>query len=119
MTKAVRRIGKEIEQISFQKETNKPLFQWTFDVILSPIPNAFCLPGGKIIVYSGLFDHLRNENELAAVLFHEAAHGIARHGAEKISFSLLLYGLIAFFFPDAGQLSDLVGSIKLRSFYCE
>ncbi|KAF1780689.1 Peptidase M48 [Phytophthora cactorum] len=62
----------------------------------------------KVFVHSGLFKVLRNEDALAAVMFHEAAHGLARHGAEKISFSLLVYGLLALIFPDYGQISDLM-----------
>uniref|UniRef100_K3W615 Peptidase M48 domain-containing protein n=1 Tax=Globisporangium ultimum (strain ATCC 200006 / CBS 805.95 / DAOM BR144) TaxID=431595 RepID=K3W615_GLOUD len=87
--------------------------KWQFHVIESPEPNAFCLPGGKVFVNSGLFKVLRNEDSLAAVLFHEAAHGIARHGAEKVSFSLLIYGLLALIFPDYGQLSDLLVKVAV------
>uniref|UniRef100_A0AAV1U563 Peptidase M48 domain-containing protein n=1 Tax=Peronospora matthiolae TaxID=2874970 RepID=A0AAV1U563_9STRA len=103
MSRAVARVGRKIVQ-----ETNVPFMKWTFHVIAATEPNAFCLPGGKVFVHSGLFKILRNEDALAAVLFHEAAHGVARHGAEKISFSLLVYGLLALLFPDFGQISDLL-----------
>ncbi|KAL3658008.1 hypothetical protein V7S43_017051 [Phytophthora oleae] len=103
MSRAVTRVGREIAQ-----ETDAPFMKWTFHVIEAKEPNAFCLPGGKVFVHSGLFKVLRNEDALAAVMFHEAAHGLARHGAEKISFSLLVYGLLALIFPDYGQISDLM-----------
>ena len=73
MSLAVVRVGRKIVQTA-----HNPDMKWTFNVIDSPVPNAFCLPGGKVFVFSGLFQHLRNEDTLAAVLFHEAAHGIAR-----------------------------------------
>ncbi|TMW68215.1 hypothetical protein Poli38472_007887 [Pythium oligandrum] len=103
MSRAVSRIGHKIAE-----QSDNPHMKWQFHVIESHEPNAFCLPGGKVFVNTGLFKILHNEDALAAVLFHEAAHGLARHGAEKISFSLLVYGLLAFFLPDYGQFSDLL-----------
>ena len=73
MSRAVARVGRKIVE-----ETHVPFRQWTFHVIDAKEPNAFCLPGGKVFVHSGLFKVLRNEDALAAVMFHEAAHGIAR-----------------------------------------
>ena len=76
----VRNVGSRIARAA-----NQPNYQWEFHVIKSPQVNAFCLPGGKIFVYTGLFRVVNNENELAIVLGHEVAHAIARHGAERIS----------------------------------
>ncbi|KAL4168082.1 hypothetical protein KRP22_011486 [Phytophthora ramorum] len=103
MSRAVTRVGRKIAQ-----ESEAPFMKWKFHVIEAKEPNAFCLPGGKVFVHSGLFKVLSSEDALAAVMFHEAAHGLARHGAEKISFSLLVYGLLAVVFPDYGQISDLM-----------
>lgn len=103
MSLAVSRVGRKIERLA-----ENPDMRWKFHVVDSDVPNAFCLPGGKVFVHTGLFKILKNEDSLAAVMFHEAAHGIARHGAEKISFSLLVYGLLALILPDYGQLSDLM-----------
>ncbi|KAJ0390339.1 hypothetical protein P43SY_010597 [Pythium insidiosum] len=103
MSKAVARVGAKIVET-----TDDPHMKWRFHVIDSAEPNAFCLPGGKVFVHTGLFKILANEDTLAAVMFHEAAHGVARHGAEKVSFSLLVYGLLAFLLPDYGRLGDLV-----------
>ncbi len=58
-------------------------FAWEYQVFSDPSPNAFCLPGGQVGVYDGLFQYVNNEAELAAVLGHEIAHAVARHGAER------------------------------------
>jgi predicted Zn-dependent protease len=61
-------------------------------VIESPEVNAWCLPGGKIVVYSGLLSVTRNESSLAVVLGHEIAHALARHGNERMSRAMLSSG---------------------------
>ncbi|HHD77972.1 MAG TPA: M48 family peptidase [Campylobacteraceae bacterium] len=76
----VQRVGKRIAQAAAQ-----PGYKWQFFVIDKDVPNAFCLPGGKVFVYSGLFRAVRNEDQLATVIGHEVAHAIARHGAERMS----------------------------------
>jgi predicted Zn-dependent protease len=73
MSRAVARVGRKIAE-----ETDAPFMKWKFHVIEAKEPNAFCLPGGKVFVHSGLFKVLRDEDALAAVMFHEAAHGLAR-----------------------------------------
>uniref|UniRef100_A0A7S3VQ66 Peptidase M48 domain-containing protein n=1 Tax=Dunaliella tertiolecta TaxID=3047 RepID=A0A7S3VQ66_DUNTE len=67
--------------------------QWEFAVISSPVPNAFVVPGGKVVVYTGLLELLGSEEELAAVLAHETGHVLARHHAERLS-SFNLWGII-------------------------
>ena len=52
---------------------------WEIIVIQRPDPNAMVVPGGKIVVHSGLLDIMRSDDEIAAVLGHEAAHVLARH----------------------------------------
>jgi len=59
-------------------------FDWQVSVIRSDQANAFCLPGGKIAVYTGILPHTQNEAGLAAVLGHEMAHAIARHGSQRL-----------------------------------
>ena len=78
---ALQRVAENITKYVDEKK-----YDWEFIVIDSPIANAFCLPGGKIAVYSGFFDVLKNDGELAAVIGHEIAHAIARHAGERISF---------------------------------
>ena len=64
-------------------------FEWEFTVLESDIKNAFCLPGGKVAVYSGIMDDMNNEAELAFVVGHEIGHAVARHGGERMSRSIL------------------------------
>jgi predicted Zn-dependent protease len=82
---AVKEVGERIARAA-----NQPDYDWEFYCVDKPdTVNAFCLPGGKIFVYSGLFKVARNRTELAVVVGHEAAHAIARHAAERMSVSLL------------------------------
>ena len=68
----------------------RPDFQWQFVVIDNPkTANAFALPGGKVAVYTGMFPVARTEGGLAAVMAHEVAHVLARHGGERLSQGLL------------------------------
>ncbi len=76
----VRKVGTKIARAAAQ-----PGYKWQFFVIDKDVPNAFCLPGGKVFVYSGLFRAVQNEDQLAVVIGHEVAHAIARHGAERMS----------------------------------
>ena len=60
-------------------------FSWEFNLVKSKEVNAFCMPGGKIVVYEGILPVTRDENSLAIVLGHEIAHAIAKHSAEQMS----------------------------------
>lgn len=76
----VQRVGRNIASVA-----NRPNYKWEFKVFKSYEANAFCLPGGKIAVYTGLFRFLDNEAELAAIMGHEVGHVIARHVGERMS----------------------------------
>ncbi|MCP3966315.1 MAG: M48 family metallopeptidase [Lentisphaerae bacterium] len=78
------RVGKNLATA-----VNMPKYKWEFKVFDSNTPNAFCLPGGKVGVYRGLFKYVDNDAELATVVGHEIAHAVARHGGERISQSML------------------------------
>jgi metalloendopeptidase OMA1, mitochondrial len=72
------------------KATNRADYKWDFIVIEDDsTANAFCLPGGKIGVYTGILQYTKDEKGLAAVIGHEVGHAIARHGAERMSTALL------------------------------
>src|SRR5207248_6465206 len=59
-------------------------FEWEFNVIDDDHVNAFCLPGGKVAVFSGLLAIVENDDQLATVIGHEVAHALAHHASERI-----------------------------------
>ena len=65
-------------------------FRWEFNLIEDKQINAWCMPGGKIVVYTGLFDIVKTEEELAVVMGHEIAHAVAKHGSERFTQGLLV-----------------------------
>ncbi len=83
MSAAVQRVGKAIQAVASGPST--AAYQWEFVVLASKDANAFCLPGGKVAVYEGLFAYAKNDAELAAVVGHEVGHAVARHGVERMS----------------------------------
>jgi len=84
-TDMVRRVGERIA-----KTADRPDYKWEFNLVEAPkTPNAFCLPGGKVVVYTGILPITRDETGLATVVGHEVAHALARHGAERMSTGLL------------------------------
>lgn len=64
-------------------------YKWEFNLVNNPEANAWCLPGGKIVVYSGILPLMSNDNELAVVVGHEIAHAVLKHGNERMSQQLL------------------------------
>lgn len=60
-------------------------FAWQFNLVQDKTVNAWCMPGGKVVVYTGLLPVTKDENGLAVVMGHEIAHAIARHGNERMS----------------------------------
>lgn len=93
ITTVVRRVADRISRAA--EAVDKPSFNWEVKVIDKDIPNAFCLPGGKIVVFTGLLPYVKNEAGLAAVIAHEVAHAVARHGAERLSQQLAMQGAIS------------------------
>jgi predicted Zn-dependent protease len=68
-------------------------YKWEFNLVDDPQVNAFCMPGGKIVVYSGILAYTKDETGLAVVLGHEVGHAIAHHANERMSQQLLVqYG---------------------------
>jgi len=64
-------------------------YKWEFNTVESKDINAWCMPGGKVVVYSGLLPVTQNESALAVVMGHEIAHSVAKHGNERMSQSLV------------------------------
>jgi metalloendopeptidase OMA1, mitochondrial len=77
----VQRVAKRIEAVAGR---DKPAFQWKVTLLRKNEANAYCLPGGKIVVYTGILPLTRNDAALATVLGHEVAHATAEHAAERI-----------------------------------
>ncbi len=81
----VQRVGQRIAAVA-----NLPGANWEFVVFDSPEANAFCLPGGKVGVFTGILPITKDEAGLATVIGHEVAHAVARHGGERMSQALAL-----------------------------
>jgi len=92
----VTRVGSKIQHAveSYMQQNNMSKeiknFKWEFNTINENIVNAWCMPGGKVVVYTGLLPVTQNETALAVVMGHEIAHAIARHGNERMSQGLLI-----------------------------
>jgi metalloendopeptidase OMA1, mitochondrial len=81
----LQRVGKRIAAVA---QADMPNAQWEFVVFDSKEANAFCLPGGKIGVYTGILPITKDDAGLATVLGHEVAHAVARHGGERMTRAL-------------------------------
>ena len=87
----VNRIGARISAAVTKYYTDKGLgnqlegYKWEYNLVDSKDVNAWCMPGGKIVVYTGLLPITQNEAALAVVMGHEVAHALARHGNERMS----------------------------------
>ncbi len=85
------RIQKAVETYFAQNNLSKELegYNWEFNLVESPEVNAWCMPGGKVVVYTGILPITKDETGLAVVMGHEIAHAVAQHGAERMSQGLL------------------------------
>lgn len=94
-TAQVKRVGSRIqhavEQYFRQNNNSQQLagYAWEFNLVESKDVNAWCMPGGKVVVYSGILPITKNDDGLAVVMGHEIAHAVANHGAERVSQGLL------------------------------
>src|SRR5690349_1957354 len=98
-TQMVQRIGRRLADAAtkFLKENNASDrvdgFNWEFNVVEDPQVNAWCMPGGKVVVYTGILPVTKDEASLAVVMGHEIAHAIARHGNERMSQGIAAQGV--------------------------
>lgn len=83
----LQRVGQRIAAVA---SSDLPNAQWEFVLFDSEEVNAFCLPGGKVGVYTGILPITQDENGLATVIGHEVAHAAAHHGAERMSEAMLM-----------------------------
>jgi predicted Zn-dependent protease len=65
-------------------------YEWEFNLVEDPNVNAWCMPGGKVVVYTGILPIAQNDAGLAVVMGHEIAHAFAKHGSERMSQALLV-----------------------------
>ena len=94
-TNEVKRIGRNIQNAvatyfarnSMSQELNG--FAWEFNLVENKEANAWCMPGGKVMVYSGILPLAQNESGLAVIMGHEIAHAVAKHSNERMSQALV------------------------------
>jgi len=95
-TKLVKSVGEKmsiaVEKFLLKEGQSKRIkgYTWEFNLVEDDLVNAWCMPGGKVVVYTGLLPVTENETGLAVVMGHEIAHAIARHGNERMSQQLLV-----------------------------
>ena len=95
-TQMVKRVGSRIQKAVEQYCTDKGMqnrlagYEWEFNLVEDPNVNAWCMPGGKVVVYTGLLPVAETEAGLAVVVGHEIAHAFARHGAERMTQGLIV-----------------------------
>lgn len=106
----IKKIGGQIRDVS-----NREKWPWEFKVIDdAKTMNAYALPGGKVAFYTGIFKPAQNEAGIAAVMGHEVAHAVARHGAQRVSQSLLVQAGLsaaALSVDDPKQREEIVGGL--------
>ncbi len=86
------RIARAVEAYMASKNLSSNLdgYKWEFNLVEDPSVNAWCMSGGKVVVYTGLLPLTQTEAGLATVMGHEIAHAVARHGSERMSNQMLL-----------------------------
>lgn len=94
-TATVKRVGEKIQGAVTQYMTDQGMsarlkgYAWEFNLVEDSLVNAWCMPGGKVVVYTGILPYTQNESGLAVVMGHEIAHAIAEHGNERMSQGLI------------------------------
>ena len=95
----VQQVGERIAaavELYFKNQGQSELlagFDWEFNLIDKDVPNAWCMPGGKVAFYTGILPYTQDEAGLAVVMGHEIAHAVVGHGTERVSHHLLQAGI--------------------------
>jgi len=91
-------------------------FDWTFNLIDDPTLNAWCMPGGRVVFYTGILPVCDNNNGIAAVMGHEVAHAVAKHGNERMSQQMALQGAGASISVLLAEQPQLTHDLALQAF---
>ncbi len=105
-----KRMQNSISEYFYQTNQSDPTINFDWEYILidnKKIKNAWCMPGGKIAVYSGMLEVTKNQNGLAAVMGHEIAHAVAKHSVERASRNVVI--------NVATQITDVLSGGKLST----
>jgi len=98
-TNQIKEVGKNISAAvdRFMRANNMSkeadTYEWEFNLIEDKTVNAWCLPGGKVVFYTGILPICKNEDGIAAVMGHEVAHAFAKHGQERMSIAMARQGI--------------------------
>lgn len=98
-TERIKRVGNKIAVAVNQFFVEKGLphyldgYKWEFNLIEDKSVNAWCMPGGKVVVYTGILPLMKNDAQLATVMSHEIAHAVAHHSSERMSQQLIQQGV--------------------------
>jgi predicted Zn-dependent protease len=95
-TQMVKRVGRKIQEAverycteNYRLEQIRG-YEWEFNLVEDDALNAWCMPGGKVVIYTGILEVTQNEAGLAVVMGHEIAHAFVKHGAERMTQALLV-----------------------------
>lgn len=125
-TEQMQRVGKRISAAveQYLSEQNQLAliegFVWEFNLIDEDIPNAWCMPGGKVAFYTGILPYTKDETGIAVVMGHEIAHAVVGHGAERVSHQILQQGggyLVSFFSKESDYHEAFMQAYGLGSQY--
>lgn len=120
-TAMVRQVGQRIQQAveTYFRQQNQSGqlegYSWEYNLLEDPQQNAWCMPGGKVAVYTGILPITQDENGLAVVMGHEIAHAVARHANERMSQQMAAQGLGGVLSAAVGQNPSATQNIFLQA----
>jgi predicted Zn-dependent protease len=97
-TRQIKEVGRKIQEATekyLNEHGHKHLldnFDWQFNLVDDPTVNAWCMPGGRVVFYTGILPVCKDETGIAVVMGHEVAHAVAKHGNERMSQQLAIQG---------------------------
>ncbi|MET4105213.1 M48 family metallopeptidase [Hymenobacter sp. UYP22] len=111
------RIQQAVEQYFSQRGQQAQLegYQWEFNLLDDKQENAWCMPGGKVAVYTGILPITEDETGLAVVMGHEIAHAVARHSSERMSQQMAAQGLGSVASAAVGQTPTVTQNVFLQA----